>query len=71
MTFAELIKNARIKKGLKQAEVAQLVGVSTWAYQKWEYGRPIMAGNAMRLAEVLGLDLEEIKKSLLKDSQNS
>lgn len=38
MAFADLLKEARIRAGLSQKRLAQAVGVSVQAYQKWEYG---------------------------------
>ena len=36
MSLGEVIKNARLRKNIKQAEIAKEVGVTVQTYIKWE-----------------------------------
>jgi len=52
--FAELLKQARKTKGLSQAEVSRLLGVTQQAVGKWETGRSTPDPQTVaRLAEIL------------------
>ena len=51
--------HARIDKGLKQSELADLVGVSPAAISQWELGiKTPRKGNVAKLAAVLGVTPE-------------
>jgi DNA-binding XRE family transcriptional regulator len=57
----------RLKKGLSQAALAQLVGTSQSHIARMEKGDDdIRLSTARRLAEALGTDLETVAKSLRK-----
>jgi transcriptional regulator with XRE-family HTH domain len=65
MTFSEIIKRARIAKGMRQVDVAALVGVTQATWSLWERGNDFPSvENAKRIAGVLEVDEEEILKSL-------
>lgn len=57
MEIGEMIKRARIEKGLTQEELGKLVGVQKSAIAKYENGRVvnIKRSTLQKLAEVLGL----------------
>lgn len=50
------LERYRKTRGLTQAELARLVGVSTTAVQKWEGGAEPRPSRIVKLAEVLGVD---------------
>lgn len=58
MEFGAKLKNLRTKKGLRQDEVAEEIGVSRRAYISYEKGnvRPRKRSTYEKLAEVLGCD---------------
>ena len=62
--FARTIKNARLKKGYTQSQLADLLNVSNKTISKWETGRgyPDIALLA-KITSVLKLDYEELLQS--------
>lgn len=58
MNIGNIIKDARIRKGLTQEQLASFVGVQKSAVAKWETGRvsEIKRGNLQRIALALGID---------------
>lgn len=63
--FADLITEAREKKGLTQYQVADQLGIYTNSYQQYEYGKRIPETKVMlKLIKVLDLDIEEVEKAL-------
>ena len=70
-SFSELIKEARIKKGLTQREVAEAIGISLGHYQHFEYSKRVPSGEIMiKLIKALDLDLNDIEKAL-ESSKNA
>lgn len=61
MEFQEQLYLLRKKQGLSQEELANIIGVSRQAVQKWESGaaRPDL-DNLMALAQYLGISLDEL-----------
>ena len=60
-TRGERIKDARLRKGWTQQQLADAVGVSQPAIGLWERGkRDILADNLMALAKALGVSVEEL-----------
>ena len=57
MNVADLIKQARLQRGMTQEELADKVGVKKSAIAKWENGRvsEIKRSNLKNLAAALGL----------------
>jgi DNA-binding XRE family transcriptional regulator len=55
----ELIRGYRIKRGLKQWEVAMLVGVTRNTIANWECTGAVPRKHIHRLCEVLGMRLED------------
>ena len=71
--FGELIKNARINRGMTGAELAQQMGRSHSVIVRWERGQPSNAPDPETFwdfSEALGLSPEEMLISLgyLKDT---
>lgn len=59
--MSELLKEARLKAGLTQAQVANLVGVTERSYQYHEAGRRTPnVYTGQRIAEVLGVDVKDL-----------
>jgi transcriptional regulator with XRE-family HTH domain len=54
------LKIARIKKELKQREIAVYLGISTQEYSKIENGRNISLEQAKMLARVLNININSI-----------
>lgn len=61
MTFEKRLKAKRKKTGLKQYELAEKIGVTTPAYNRWERGekRPQFE-NIILLAEALECTIDEL-----------
>jgi len=56
MTTAKILKQLRKEKGLRQADVAELLGISQQAYQKYELGNAEPNGaNYVKLADFYGV----------------
>ena len=64
-SFSELIKEARIKKGLTQREVAAALGIALRHYQQFEYTDRIPSGELMiKLVRFFDFDLDEVNEIL-------
>lgn len=50
------LKETRIKKGYKQADLAEKMGISQAAYSKIELGNTVSVKTAKNISEILGLD---------------
>lgn len=54
------IKALRVKKGLKQAEIADLLGMSRYGYMKWEkHPYDISIDKLIKIARCLDADIED------------
>ena len=63
--YFKSIKNWRIKKGLKQEEIAKRLGISRSSYISFEQGKTELNFSQMkRLADIFGLSLQEIESGL-------
>lgn len=61
MTVGEKIKTARIKKGLSQRKMAELLSVSQPAYLEWEHGDSVPNWARMKsIAKVLEISLDDL-----------
>lgn len=62
MEIGRKIKNARLKRGMTQQELGELVGVQKSAIAKYESGRVvnIKRGTLQKIAKVLGLRPSEL-----------
>lgn len=69
MYVGDLIKKARIEKGLTQEELAEKVGVKKSAVAKWENGRvsEIKRSNLKNLADALGLAPTQLLGDIERD----
>ena len=62
--FARTIKNARLKKGYTQSQLADLLNVSNKTISKWETGRGYPDITLLaKITSVLKLDYEELLQS--------
>jgi len=61
MALKDVIKDARLNKGLKQEVAAEQVGVTVQTYSKWENGKTEpKASQVAKLSEILGVSTHEI-----------
>ncbi len=61
MNLKDVIKDARLKKNLKQEDAANLVGVTVQTYSKWENGKTEpKASQVAKLSEILDVSTNEI-----------
>lgn len=61
MGFSEHLVKLRRQKGIKQREVAQALGISLHAYQRFEYGEQEPRLSVLiALAELYGVSLDEL-----------
>lgn len=69
MYVGDLIKKARLEKGLTQEELAGKVGVKKSAVAKWENGRvsEIKRSNLKNLADALGLAPTQLLGDIERD----
>ena len=69
MYVGDLIKKARLEKGLTQEELAEKVGVKKSAVAKWENGRvsEIKRSNLKNLADALGLNPTQLLGDIVRD----
>ena len=69
MNVGELIKQARLEKGLTQEELAEKVGVKKSAVAKWENGRvsEIKRTNLKKLSDALGLNPNRLLGDIAQD----
>lgn len=58
--FNERLRKLRELRGLSVREVARAIGVAESTYREWEYGRSIKGEPYLKLAQALGVSLEEI-----------
>lgn len=57
----DVLKESRANLNLKQADIAEFVGVTTQTYMKWENGKnEPKASNVKKLAEILKVTEKEI-----------
>ena len=73
MEISEIIKNARIKKGMTQQQLADSVFVTRQTISKWELGKSIPDEASLRLLyQCLEINNEEKKrmKELVCNKQN-
>lgn len=65
MELKDIIREARIKKGLTQKEVAEAIGIQLNHYQHFEYSKRVPSGEIMiKLIKTLDLNLKDIEKAL-------
>jgi DNA-binding XRE family transcriptional regulator len=61
MEIKDIIKKARIKKGLTQRGLAELLKIPYQQVQLWEYGKYKPGfDNISKLCKILDLDIEDI-----------
>ena len=57
MTLGEIIKAARLAKGMRQDDVGKAFGVTKSAVAQWESGKNVPDGRKLhRLADLLGIE---------------
>jgi putative transcriptional regulator len=61
VVVANRLRDLRLARGLTQADLARLLGVSAYTVARWEAGEMVpTARNARRLARRLGVSVEEL-----------
>lgn len=61
MTLGDVIKDARVRKSIKQSEVAEYVGVTVQTYIKWETNETEpKASQVAKLSKILGVSTSAI-----------
>ena len=64
MKLNEILKKARLKKGLTQRQLAEKLGVKYQLIQQYEYGKLIPSTKRLiQLARILDIDLNDIVKN--------
>lgn len=63
MNIGEILKEARIKKGLSVIEVARVLGIDRTTYFRYENNqvKNIPIQNLLKLADMLDIDLNKMK----------
>ena len=63
MNIGEILKESRIEKGLSVIEVARILGIDRTTYFRYENNqvKNIPIQNLLKLADMLDIDLNEIK----------
>ncbi len=63
MNIGEILKEARMKKGLSVIEVARALGIDRTTYFRYENNqvKNIPIQNLLKLADMLDIDLNEMK----------
>ena len=63
MNIGEILKEARIKKGLSVIEIARALGIDRTTYFRYENNqvKNIPIQNLLKLADMLDIDLNEMK----------
>ena len=63
MNIGEILKEARIKKGLSVIEVARALGIDRTTYFRYENNqvKNIPVQNLLKLADMLDINLNEMK----------
>lgn len=55
------VKKARLIAGLKQKDIAEILGVHVQTYMKWERNPEEMSiGTAKQFSKIVGIEVEEI-----------
>ncbi len=63
--YFKLIKDLRIKKGLKQEDIAKKIGVSRSSYISFEQGKTELSfSQIVKLSNIFGISLEEVESGL-------
>ena len=71
MALNDVIKDARLKKNLKQEEAAKLVGVTVQTYSKWENGKTEpKASQVGKLSQILGISTNAICKGQIDEQMD-
>ena len=55
-SWGQIIRDARIAKGLTQTELADELGVSQSTIARWEKGEYLIGDNVARLFDTLGIE---------------
>lgn len=71
MKYGNIIKKARMEKGIKQNFVAEKLGISTSAYYRIEAGETnITLDRADEIAHVLGMELVDLLRHKVSGTLN-
>lgn len=63
--YFKLIKDLRIKKGLKQEEIAEKLAISRSSYISFEQGKTeLNFSQIVKLSDIFGISLEEVKSGV-------
>ena len=58
------LKEIRERRGFTQAKVAEIIGVRTRTYRRWENGdQQIPSGRLLSLSKLFGLPIEELLRA--------
>lgn len=68
--YFKLIKDLRIKKRLKQGEIAEKIGISRSSYISFEQGKTELNFSQMvKLSDIFGVSLEEVESGIRPNSE--
>lgn len=66
----KLIKDLRVKKGLKQEQIAEKIGISRSSYISFEQGKTELNFSKMvKLLDIFGISLEEVESGVKSNSE--
>ena len=68
--YYKLIKELRLKKGLKQEAIAEKIGVSRSSYIAFEQGKTELSfSQIVKLSDIFGISLEEVESGVKPNNQ--
>lgn len=71
MAFKDVLKQLRYNAGYSQRQLAELLYISTTAYQNWELGKSLPAPNKIQtLAEALKVDPQVLTSAIVQAPSN-
>ena len=68
--YYKIIKSLRSKKGLKQEEIAEKIGISRSSYISFEQGKTeLNFSQIVKLSDIFGISLEEVERGVISNNE--